>query len=87
MIADHRITDPLLQLLVERAAEEGAKKALASIGLHDEDAANDVRELRSLLEVFRDTKKTVIQTVWKSVTAGVLALLIAGTGIKMFFRE
>ncbi len=73
--------------MIEQAAEEGAKKALASIGLHDQDAANDVRELRSLLEVFRDAKKTVIQTVWKSITAGVLALLIAGTGIKMFLRE
>ena len=39
--------------LLELAAERGAKKALANVGLVDEHAANDIRDLRSLLGAFR----------------------------------
>jgi len=34
--------------LLELAAERGAKRALANVGLVDEDAASDIRDLRSL---------------------------------------
>lgn len=79
-----RLNDPLFQAALEKAAEEGAKKALASIGLHDEEAADDVRELRGLLEGWRDAKKTVMQTVLRSVTTVFLALLAAGAAVKLW---
>lgn len=81
-----RLNDPLFQAALEKAAEEGAKKALASLGLHDEDAAEDVRELRNLLEGWRDAKKAVIQTLFKSITTLLLTLLAAGAAVK-FWRE
>ena len=48
-----------LARLLDEAAEKGAKRALASVGLHDQDAGDDVRELRGLLESWRETKKVV----------------------------
>jgi len=72
--------------LMAAAAREGAKQALASIGLHDEDAAKDVRELRTLLESWRSTKSTIWQTVVKWGVGIVLIGLSASMAMhsKMF---
>ncbi len=72
-----------LEAMLDRAAEEGAKKALARIGLHDEGAAGDIRDLRSLLEAFQAAKRTVWQAVWKTLTTALLAALLAGLAIKI----
>ena len=37
------------EALLEGAAEKGARKALADVGLEGETAAEDVRDLRSLI--------------------------------------
>lgn len=39
--------------LLERVAERGARAALSDVGLDGENAANDIRELRGLLEACR----------------------------------
>jgi len=44
--------------LLARAAERGARRALADVGLDGEDAAHDIRELRGLLEAFNAAKHT-----------------------------
>lgn len=72
------MTDPELQQLIENAAEAGAERALAKVGLHDENAGHDVRELRSLLETWRDTKKTVSQTIARTITTAILGALALG---------
>lgn len=72
------MTDSELQQLIEHAAEAGAKRALEKVGLHDENAGHDVRELRSLLDVWRDTKKTVSQTIARSITTAILGALALG---------
>lgn len=77
------IDDALLDTLLERAAEAGAKKALEKIGLHDEGAGTDVRELRGLLETWRSAKSTVGATIAKVVTTAVLTALAAGVWIQM----
>ena len=56
----------------------GARKALADVGLHDEDAGKDVQELRGLLESWRDTKRTITQTIARINTGAVLFALAAG---------
>ena len=76
------IDDDMLLLLLDRAAEGGAKRALEKIGLHDDDAGNDVRELRGLLETWRDTKRTVGDTLAKVITTAILATLAAGAWIQ-----
>lgn len=72
------ITEVQLELMLGRAAEAGARKALHDIGLHDEDAAGDVRDLRDLLETWRDAKRTAWKTFVGWVTKGFLAMLVVG---------
>jgi predicted xylose isomerase-like sugar epimerase len=68
-----------LVALLEDAAEKGAKRALASVGLHDDDAHADVLELRGLVEAFRTVKKSILQTVGKALTMAILGgLLLLG---------
>jgi hypothetical protein len=54
--------------LLERVAERGARAALSDVGLDGENAANDIRELRGLLEAF---------------TTSFLLALVAGALIKL----
>jgi len=68
--------------LLENAAQRGAKKALADVGLDGENAASDIRALRSLLEVFNTAKLTAWQTVIRMVTTGFVLALVAGAVIK-----
>lgn len=72
-----------LEAMLDRAAEEGAKRALARIGLHDEGAAGDIRDLRGLLEAFQAAKRTIWQTVWKTLTTAILVVLLAGLALKI----
>ena len=72
------MTDAELELMIDRAAKKGAREALKDIGLYDDDARDDVREIRSLLEAWRDTKRTVGQTVARFFTMALLTLLAAG---------
>ena len=69
--------------LLELAAERGAKRALADVGLVDEEAAGDIRDLRSLLGAFRVAKHTAWSTVVRLVTTGLLIALMAGVAIKL----
>ena len=69
--------------LLELAAERGAAKALANVGLDGEDAAGDVRDLRSLLGGIRLAKRTAVQTAVRLLTTGLLLALMAGIAIKL----
>ena len=50
------MTDEELEVIIQHAAQEGAKQALKEIGLSDQDAYDDVKELRGLLDSWRATK-------------------------------
>jgi len=69
--------------LLERVAERGARAALSDVGLDGENAANDIRELRGLLEAFNTAKHTAWQTVIKLITTSFLLALVAGALIKL----
>jgi multidrug resistance efflux pump len=64
--------------LIEKAGEEGAKRALQNIGLADETAGEDVRELRNLLDAWRGAKRTMGQTIIRMITTGILMALAVG---------
>ena len=68
--------------LLDRAAERGAERVLAHLGLENGHAARDIRELRDLLEAWRDARRIAWQTVVKIVTTGFLAVLLVGAVIK-----
>lgn len=69
--------------LIEQAAERGAKRALADVGLDGPDAAYEIRELRGLLEAFNTAKRTAWQTIIRILTTGFVIALLAGAVIKL----
>ena len=62
---------------------EEMKSVLKEIGLHDDDAGTDVRDLRSLITDWRGMKKTIWQTVARAGTMFVLGLLMFGAWTKI----
>jgi Family of unknown function (DUF6127) len=76
--------DPVtLRALVEEASEMGARRALARLGLADEDAREDVVELRQLLKAWRDAKSSARNAVIGWVVRGCLALVLIGIAVKL----
>lgn len=69
--------------LLDRAAERGAERCLAHLGLENGHAARDIRELRDLLEAWREARHTAWQTFVKVLTTGLLAALLVGAAIKL----
>ena len=69
--------------LLTRAAERGAERCLAHLGLENGRAARDIRELRDLLEAWREARHTAWQTTIKVITTGLLAALLVGAAIKL----
>jgi len=69
------LTPEELEAMLDRAAKRGAKEALASIGLLDESAHRDITEMRSLLEAWRDTRKSIWSTVIRVMTMAVLTFI------------
>ena len=81
------MTESEIKILVERAAELGARRALRNIGLSDEDALGDVSELRGLLDSWRTAKRTVGKTLIQGITTLILGGLIAGSYFNFFNRS
>jgi len=70
---------------VEEAAELGARRALARLGLADEAARDDVSELRELLKAWRDAKRSAWKAAVDWAVRGTLALLLIGIAVKLGF--
>jgi hypothetical protein len=66
-----------IDALLEQAAERGARRALERLGLHDDDAGKDIRDLRTLIDGWRTAKKTVVTTVVQWLTIGLLGAVAA----------
>lgn len=74
------VTEEQMDELLERAAKAGAKQALKELGLGDENAGNDIRDIRSILDGFREARKTVFLAFLKWGTAAILTFIVAWTG-------
>lgn len=68
-------TPEQLEAMMDRAAKKGARQALCDLGLSDLDAANDIKELRGLLDSWRDTKKSIWKTLVQLGTVAVLTFI------------
>lgn len=77
------LTQEQLAALLEQAAESGAKKALVAVGLHDSDAAGDVRDLRGLLDAWREAKTTAVKVTMTIF----LTAIAAAIGLKVWTKE
>ena len=56
-----RMPDAEFEAMLTRAAEEGAKRALADVGLDGDEAALDIRDLRSLVDCIGTGKTSGVQ--------------------------
>ena len=84
MPEERRAMSPdVIEQMIARAAKQGAREALQSVGLHDETAGDDMRELRNLLDAWRSTKKTVWSQVVKAITMAVLGAIAAGAFLQL----
>ena len=77
------LTEEQLEAMLDRAAKKGASEALREIGLQDEDASSDIKEMRSLLDAWRLTKKSIWSTTVKMGTVAVLTFI--ATAVWMTF--
>lgn len=82
-MSDIKLTSDELEDMLDRAARRGAKEALRSIGLLDDSAQKDITEMRSLLEAWRDTRKSIWSTVTKLVTVAVLTFIAGAVWMTM----
>ena len=69
--------------VLEAAAERGARKALASVGLHDERAVDDVRQLRDLLGMYRLVRNSALATFGKAMMYALIGAAALWVGIKL----
>tara|TARA_B110000858_G_scaffold53057_1_gene61570 strand:+ start:3172 stop:3438 length:267 start_codon:yes stop_codon:yes gene_type:complete len=72
-----------IDALITRAAKAGAREALKDIGLQDDNAIHDLKELRDLLDSWREIRKSVAHTAIKIITMAVLGALVTG----MYFKN
>tara|TARA_R100001480_G_scaffold2883_1_gene7857 strand:- start:295 stop:549 length:255 start_codon:yes stop_codon:yes gene_type:complete len=82
-MSDIKLTPEEIETMLDNAARRGAKEALRSIGLLDDDAARDIIEMRSLLEAWRDTRKSVWSTVVKVATVALLTFIAGAVWMTM----
>jgi len=77
------LTAEELEAMLDRAARRGAREALKSLGLQDEEAHKDIIEMRNLLEAFRDTKKSIWNTAVKISTVALLSFIAASVWMQI----
>ena len=82
-MSEVKLSPEELESMLDRAARRGAKEALRSIGLLDDDAHKDITEMRSLIEAWRDTRKSIWSTITKLVTVAVLTFIAGAVWMTM----
>ena len=82
-MSEVKLSPEELEDMLDRAARRGAKEALRSIGLLDDDGHKDITEMRSLLEAWRDTRRSIWSTITKLVTVAVLTFIAGAVWMTM----
>lgn len=77
------ISEEQLEVILDRAAKRGAKEALSELGLQDDQAQKDIYEMRSLLDAYRDTKKSVWTTFIRLATVAILSFVAASVWMQI----
>lgn len=72
-----------LEAMLDRAAKRGAQKVLLELGLSDESAAVDMREIRSLLDTWRQTRQSIWNTFIKITTIAVFTFIAGAIWMKL----
>ena len=74
-MSELKLTPDELEAMLDRAARRGSKAALEAVGLCDENAAGDIREIRGLLDSWRDTRKSIWNTTVRIATVALLTFI------------
>jgi len=82
-MSDIKLTTEELEDMLDRSAKRGAKLVLRELGLQDETAAVDIREIRSLLDTWRQTRQSIWNTFVKITTVTVFTFIAAAIWMKI----
>ena len=74
-MSEIKLTTEELEEMLDRSAKRGAKLVLRELGLQDETAAVDIREIRSLLDTWRQTRLSIWNTFVKITTIAVFTFI------------
>ena len=77
------ISEEQLEVILDRAAKRGAKEALSELGLQDDQAQKDIHEMRSLLDAYRDTKRSIWTTFIRLATVAILSFVAASVWMQI----
>lgn len=77
------LTRAELEDLVEAASDRGARKALASIGLQDDKAPIDIRQLRDLLAMYRVVRNSALSAFGKALMYALIGAGALWMGLKL----
>ena len=65
-----------LEAMLEDAAERGARKALASVGLGDEKAPEHIRGLRDLFDMYRTVRNGALKQIGQGLALVLIGALV-----------
>lgn len=82
-MSEIKLTTEELEEILDRSAKRGAKLVLRELGLQDETAAVDIREIRSLLDTWRQTRLSIWNTFVKITTIAVFTFIGAAIWMKI----
>ena len=82
-MSEIKLTTEELEDMLDRSAKRGAKLVLRELGLHDETAAVDIREIRGLLDTWRQTRQSIWNTFVKITTVTVFTFISAAIWMKI----
>lgn len=82
-MSEYCFTKEDLEELMVTASKRGARQALEELGLHDEGAGDDIRQLRGVLNGWRTTKTTAWKTFVGLMTKAVIVIFLTGLCLKM----
>ena len=68
--------------LTEAATKRGVEAALKALGLVDEAAPHDIRDLRVLLTAWRETK----DEIWKTILRWIVTAVLGGIGLALYYK-
>lgn len=77
------LTPDELEAIIDRAAKRGAKIVLRELGLHDEAASIDIREIRSLLDTWRQTRQSIWNTFTKITTITIMTFIVGAVWMQL----
>ena len=69
--------------MLERAAAEGARRALSDVELGGKEAVLTIHDMRSLLECIQFVRRTAVQTAVHAITTATVIALLTWIAMKL----